>query len=256
VILQGEGSDLLRIVMTHRGHSGDGDEELATLELRFEEAPGDPLSSAEANALIETLAVYRDTGSGVFESDSDTLLTSEGTLSLTAGIQTLTLPDGHAGAQVVHGTPGTFFAVVTLTSDAHSHTPYSFQVTHVTASSSTAEDRAADIPLALEYAADVSSRTVLAASSSSDEDRDGLFDIFERDTGVYVSSTDTGTDPFDWDTDDDGFSDGLELAVGSDPHDRDSNPYSFCVPALGPWAQALLLLVLAGAGASRLRLRS
>ena len=59
--------------MTQRGHAGDGDEELARLELLFEEAPGDPLSSAEADALIETLAIYRDTGSGVFEAGSDTL---------------------------------------------------------------------------------------------------------------------------------------------------------------------------------------
>ena len=67
-------SDLLEIVMTHRGRTGDSDEELATLELLFEEAPGDPLSSAEANALIDTLAVYRDTGSGLFETGSDTLV--------------------------------------------------------------------------------------------------------------------------------------------------------------------------------------
>ena len=147
VLLQGDTSDLLEIVMTHRGRAGDSDEELATLELLFEEAPGDPLSSAEANALIETLAVYRDTGSGVFEAGSDTLVASVGTLSLTAGTQTLTLPDGDAGAQVVFGTPGTFFAVVTLTSDANSQTPHRFRVTHLTESSSTAEDRAIDIPL-------------------------------------------------------------------------------------------------------------
>ena len=182
-------------------------------------------------------------------------MASVGTLSLTAGKQTLTLPDSDAGAQVVFGTPGTFFAAVTLTSDAQSQTPHWFRVTHGTESSSTAEDRAADIPLVLEYAPDVSSRIVLAASPTSDEDADGLLDSVETDTGVYVSPTDTGTDPFDWDSDDDGFDDGWEVAVGSDPNDPDETPSDVSLPALGPWGRALLLLVLAGSAADRLRRR-
>jgi hypothetical protein len=251
LLLEGDSSDLLEIEMTHRGRAADSDEELATLELLFEETPGDPLSSAEANALIETLAVYRDTGSGVFEAGSDTLVGSEGTLSLSAGVQTLTLPDGHVGAQVVLGAPGTFFVVVTLTGDANSQTPHRFRVTHVTQSSSTAEDRDFDTLLVMEPAADVSSRSVLAASPTSDEDHDGLFDIVETDTGVFVSPADTGTDPFDWDTDGDGYGDGDEVAAGTNPHVRNLPP----VPALGPWGHALLLLVLAGSAASGLGLR-
>jgi hypothetical protein len=240
--------------MTHRGCAGDGDEELATLGLLFEEAPGDPLSSAEANALIDSLAVYRDTGSGVFEAGSDTLVGSLGTLTLTAGTQTLTLTDGHAGAQVVFGTPGTFFAVVTLTSDANSQTPRWFQVTHVAESGSTAEDRSFDIPLVMEPAADVSSRIVLAASLVSDEDGDRLYDIVETGTGVYVSTTDTGSDPFDADSDGDGFTDGWEVAFGSDPNDPlETSPRR--LPALGLWGQGLLLLALAGSAARGLRLR-
>ena len=129
---------------------------------------------------------------------------------------------------MVHGTPGTFFVVVTLTSSANGQTPHRFRVTHVTESSSTAEDRDYDIPLSLEYAADVSSRIVLAASPSSDEDGDGLLDIVETDTGVYVSPTDTGTDPFDPDSDGDGLSDGDEVNLhGSDPLDADTDDDGF-----------------------------
>jgi hypothetical protein len=253
-LLQEGSSDLLEIVMTHRGRAGDSDEELATLELLFEETAGDPLTTSEANALIDTLAVYRDTGSGVFEAGSDTLVASVDTLSLTAGKQTLTLPDGDAGAQVVFGTPGIFFAVVTLTSNANSQTPHWFRVTHLTESTGTAEDRAADIPLVLEYASDLSSRIVLAASLVSDEDGDRLIDIVETGTGVYVNTMDTGTDPFDWDTDGDGVNDGWEVAVGTDPNDpEDSTPHR--LPALGAWSQALLLLALAGGGVRGLRLR-
>jgi hypothetical protein len=82
-LLQGDSSDLLGIVATHRGRAADGDAELAWLELLFEETPGDPLSSVEAGALIDTLAVYRDTGSGLFEAGSDTLVVSVDTLSRT-----------------------------------------------------------------------------------------------------------------------------------------------------------------------------
>ena len=177
------------------------------------------------------------------------------TLSLAAGTQTLTLPDGDPGVQVVFGTPATFFVVVTLTSNANEQTPHRFQVTHLTQSSSTAEDRTNDSPLRLEYAADVSSRRVLAASPTSNEDHDGLFDIFETNTGVYVSPTDTGSDPFDPDTDGDGFNDGWEVTHGTNPNDPADAPFLPWVPALGPWGYALLLLVLAGAGASRLRSR-
>ncbi len=59
--------------------------------------------------------------------------------------------------------------------------------------------------------------------------------------------------PSDWDSDDDGFADGWEVALGSDPNDPDETP-TLPVPALGPWGQALLLLALAGSAASRMRL--
>jgi len=248
-LLQGDTSDLLEIVMTHRGCVGG----LATLELRFEEAPGDPLSSAEASALIDTLAVYRDTGSGVFEAGSDTLVSVD-TLVLAAGAQTLTLPDGDPAAQVVEGMPGTFFVVVTLTSNANSQTPHRFRLTHVTDTSNTAEDRVTDTPLVLEPVASFSSRTVLAATPSSDEGGDGLLDGVETDTGVWVSPADTGTDRSDLDSDDDGVTDSWEVRLGGDPNDPADTP-SLPVPALGPWGHALLLLALAAAATSSPTLR-
>ncbi|MGB1432847.1 MAG: putative Ig domain-containing protein, partial [Candidatus Poseidoniaceae archaeon] len=41
-----------------------------------------------------------------------------------------------------------------------------------------------------------------------DDDGDGLDDVNETDTGLYVDATDTGTDPLDPDTDNDGICDG------------------------------------------------
>jgi len=77
-----------------------------------------------------------------------------------------------------------------------------------------------------------------------DDDDDGLTDIVETLTGVFVSPTDTGSDPLDRDTDDDGYDDGLEVALGTDPNDPASNPGVADLPLLGGAARWLLTLVL------------
>lgn len=65
-----------------------------------------------------------------------------------------------------------------------------------------------------------------------DSDGDGLPDVVETHTGVFVSQNDTGTDPNKADTDGDGLSDGAEsnsgifagpVDTGSDPNTADSN---------------------------------
>jgi hypothetical protein len=162
--------DVLRIVAAHRGRVGDTDAELTTFELLFEESAGDPLTTAEANRLIESLHVYRDDASGTFEAGADTLVATVDTLSLAGGAQTITFTDGDPKARLTWGAPLTTFAVVELTHDASSQTPNQFRVTHVTDLSgstgldttSTAEDRDHDIPLRLEYAPNISSGIVTA----------------------------------------------------------------------------------------------
>jgi hypothetical protein len=56
----------------------------------------------------------------------------------------------------------TYFVVVGLTADAESQTPSSFQVTHLTEASSTAQDAVALVPLELEWAADAGTGTISA----------------------------------------------------------------------------------------------
>lgn len=57
-----------------------------------------------------------------------------------------------------------------------------------------------------------------------DTDDDGLNDGVETNSGIFVSASDTGTDPTKADTDGDGLADGAEVAGGSDPFDPDSFP--------------------------------
>ena len=58
----------------------------------------------------------------------------------------------------------------------------------------------------------------------ADSDNDGLFDSVETDTGVFVSEEDTGTDPDNPDTDEDGWKDGAEVKLNTSPFDDRSRP--------------------------------
>jgi hypothetical protein len=150
---------MLRIDAAHLGRAGDHDAELASLGLLLEESAGDPLTTAEANALIASLRIYRDAnGDGVFD-PGDTLVATVSDLVLTAGVQTVAFADGDANVQLALGTPRTFFVVVELTADADQQTPHQLRVTHLGLgpSASVAEDRDFDIRLLPACAADVSS---------------------------------------------------------------------------------------------------
>jgi len=85
------------------------------------------------------------------------------------------------------------------------------------------------------------------ASSPLDSDQDLLPDAVETDTGIFVDENDTGTDPNDPDTDDDGVWDGIEVALGTDP----LNPLDFpLLPVLRKWmplAALSALLMVSGA---------
>ncbi|MDQ8189599.1 hypothetical protein [Roseibacillus persicicus] len=61
-------------------------------------------------------------------------------------------------------------------------------------------------------------------SLADDDDGDGLANTLESNTGIFVSINDTGTNPDDADSDDDGYSDALEVAAGTDPNRGDYYP--------------------------------
>jgi hypothetical protein len=82
-----------------------------------------------------------------------------------------------------------------------------------------------DDPSRTDYASD--DWFLRAVDCATDRDGDRLADCYETNTGVYVSATDTGTNPNDPDTDDDGINDGDEVlgtVAGLDLPGMGANP--------------------------------
>ena len=152
--------DMLKILAVHNGSAGERDIELTSFELLFEEVPGDPLSSAEANTILDNLFIYLDDGSDAWEMGNDTLVATVDTLALTDGVQSVAFADGDVNVQLAQGTPKTYFVVLETSSTFDSAGLTFFQVSHVTEGSSTAEDRTYDTPLSLEWAENVSSNLI------------------------------------------------------------------------------------------------
>ena len=208
--------DLLKVAVSHYGRSGDNALELRTLELRFAGPQGVPLTTTQANNLVDYLLVFRDTGSGVFESDTDVLVKVLTSLSLSSGVQTVTFTDGDPDVAVSAAATRSYFVATLMTANASSQSPNAFRITHVTEASSTAEDRTHDTPLALAPVGNTSSSLVY---TDIDTDGDGLADSDEtQGTYGYVTS------PTNDDTDGEGLSDGDEVLIhGTNPLEIDTD---------------------------------
>ena len=226
-LLDDRASSLLRIDVTHEGMATDPDAELAQLELLFEEVAGDPLTSLEANALIQSVRIYVDDGSGRFEVGTDTLVTTVAPLSLSGGLQIIPFTDGDPNVALAADTSSSFFVVVDLTPDASTANPGSLHVSHP-AKATVVEARGANI--ALDAAAGGSGRAgpVLVLSLTGDEDNDGLSNVDEVDVH--------GTDPLLADSDGDGLGDEAELVTyGTNPLAVDGDG-----DGLGDWAELFI----------------
>jgi hypothetical protein len=75
-----------------------------------------------------------------------------------------------------------------------------------------------------------------------DDDGDGLLDVYETGTGIFISNLNTGSSPVASDSDADGFADGVEVNAGTDPNDDQSFPAPN--PAVPSFSSGSLLLLL------------
>ena len=91
----------------------------------------------------------------------DEAIATVGTLSLAGGVQTVTFADGDARVRVAYGAPRTYFVALQIAAGAPFQAVNDFRVTHLTQSSSSAEDAAADIRLSLEFVVNVGSGAIL-----------------------------------------------------------------------------------------------
>ena len=176
---------VLRIDAEHLGRSGDSPIELSTLALLIDDGVT-PLSTAQANALIDNIHVYQDTGNGALEPASDILVTSLNTLNLSAGVQTITFNDGDPSVTFAAGVPQTYFVALDANANADAQTPNSLRVRHHTDVSSSAEDANADIPVSLQDSNEVSSGLMQILDTSPDTFN--LVDRTDRPTAARISS--------------------------------------------------------------------
>jgi hypothetical protein len=121
---------LMEFELTHLGRSGDQDGELASLALRFDEGAGDPLSSAEANALFEDLRLYLPDGNPYNLTDN-TLVATLADLSLVDGVLTWVLTDDDPNLRLPFGTPLKLIVAAKLQLDALAQTPNTFLMTYL-----------------------------------------------------------------------------------------------------------------------------
>jgi len=154
---EGAAPDIFKITVTHNGRPDDNDLELAQIVLDF-----NYLTEAEANALIQDIKVFRDTGSGDYEFLWDEWVTTVSTLSWTSGMQYIPLPAGSATVRISPGGTETYFVVLNTDMNAASETEDEFYVLNALGSYSDqtntthAVDREYGIPLMKEYVDNIS----------------------------------------------------------------------------------------------------
>ena len=152
---------VLEIAAVHEGRPGDPDIELQTIELLFESEPGEPLSSGEANNVVEHLRIYLDDGSGEFEVETDALVIEIGDLVLVSGIQTVSFVTGDPLVLLTPGTTRTYFVVLEQAGTFLEPPVRSLRVTHNTETGGTAEDIGANVPVTATRAPNVTTGTLL-----------------------------------------------------------------------------------------------
>ncbi|MCB9850200.1 MAG: VCBS repeat-containing protein [Phycisphaerales bacterium] len=216
--LGGETHDLFQVGLTHRGHAGDPDIELANLTLQFESTAGTPMTTSQAEAIFDSLSLYLDDGSGDFDPGLDALVTTVDTLNLVDGLQTIATTPGDPLAAVEYGTTKTYF--LTATAQVGLDSAAFAIVTHV-ADAATAVDSITGC--ALLGGASGADASAHVASLANDCNTNGIPDVLDLYTNESMDCNSNSvpdecdvTSGVDADSDADGVIDSCDVCMGFD----------------------------------------
>jgi hypothetical protein len=211
-LVEGRRDDALKLEVSNRGTAGDSAAKLDTLSLRFEGSSG-VLNTAQANALIDKVAVHRDAdGSGIFDPTIDPVVATVTQLTLTNGVQSFPFTGSTAAdIEVAAGATRTYFVVLKIAEFGAAQTPNTVRVTHISHGSGRSIMRDADsnAALTIESATIVNSPSgyITAQPAHTYTDYAHLY---------FDSATATGTTGAE-DYDSDGNSNLAEFGFGMDP---------------------------------------
>lgn len=212
-LMAGRRDDFLRITVTSRGIAGDAATKLDTLSLRLESSAGVPLTTVQANALLDRIALHLDAdSSGTFDPAVDPAVATVTDLVVTAGV--LTFPFSGAAAADVQISPGatrTWFVVPKMGEFAAAQTPNTVRISHVSHGTgrSVMKDATTDAPLTVETATIVNAPSAVVTSLAANTYGDYAFLYFDSDTAPGTAATD--------DFDGDGTPNLAEFGFGMDP---------------------------------------
>lgn len=161
--------DVLRIAVSHRGIAGDSAVRLGTLKLRLETSAGTPLTSAQADALLDKIAVHLDAdSSGVFDPAIDHAVATVTQLVLNAGELSFPFTGSvPADVQIAQGATRSYFVVIKMTQNATAQTPAAVRVAHrsLGPGSTILRDAASDAVLTTEIDGNTNVTSALVAAT-------------------------------------------------------------------------------------------
>ena len=116
--------DVMKMVVTHNGISGDNHLEINEWDFLLEVNTGSwgAMTTANAQGLFDNLHIYKDDGDGSFDGE-DTLVKTiaSASFSLSSGVQTFTFSDNDANLEIADTSSATYFLVVDMDADSETY---------------------------------------------------------------------------------------------------------------------------------------
>jgi hypothetical protein len=151
-IMEGVADDVLAISLVDRNLTGSLTLELEQLSFTFLGPNDNPLTTTEANNLIEGFSIYRDAGNEQYDTVTDQHVLTLNNLTLdTSGTLVLTFADDDPNVQVRSDTSAVFFVVIQPTTGAALQTPNAFRLIHL-ASDAKLKNAFTSMPVPIEQA--------------------------------------------------------------------------------------------------------